>query len=68
MSLQNEDFVTSRSCCFCVETSPYFWKDLDAKSATKMLLKAPEGSFLLRPSQHRLYEYTLSQVSGVWIL
>lgn len=63
MSVEKEELAVEKSCCFCVECSNYFWKDLDARSATKTLQKLPEGSFLLRPSQHPLYEYTLSQVS-----
>ena len=67
--------VTAEECnttyCFCIECSPFYWKDLDAKSATVVLSQLPAGSFLVRPSRHPAFKYTLSQVTRFslsWIL
>ncbi|CAK8673809.1 suppressor of cytokine signaling 3-like [Clavelina lepadiformis] len=49
------------SCSFCVECASYYWKNLDAKGAAKILSKYPMGSFLVRPSTHPAYHYALSQ-------
>ena len=63
MTKMTGDEIGGTSRCFCVECSSFYWKDLNAKSATLLLSSLPAGSFLVRPSQHPAYQYTFSQVS-----
>lgn len=51
----------STSCCFCIECSPFYWKELNAQTATAVLLSLPVGSYLVRPSQHPAFKYAFSQ-------
>uniref|UniRef100_H2Z7P4 SH2 domain-containing protein n=1 Tax=Ciona savignyi TaxID=51511 RepID=H2Z7P4_CIOSA len=47
--------------CFCAERSSYYWRKLNARSSTILLANSPVGSYLLRPSEHPLYDYSVSQ-------
>nr|XP_026691821.1 uncharacterized protein LOC100180798 [Ciona intestinalis] len=55
------NICTGKVRCFCAERSPFYWRKLNAKSATKMLINRPIGSYLLRPSEHPLYDYSITQ-------
>ncbi|XP_078489288.1 uncharacterized protein LOC100180798 [Ciona intestinalis] len=55
------NICTGNVRCFCAERSPFYWRKLNAKSATKMLINRPVGSYLLRPSEHPLYDYSITQ-------